>query len=50
MIDVAKRQQRVVQGGTQQRSGPHYQRAPLAFVVPKIVWLETQASPKVNSN
>jgi predicted dehydrogenase len=27
MIDVAKRHQRVVQVGTQQRSGPHYQRA-----------------------
>ena len=27
MIDVAKRHGRVVQVGTQQRSGPHYQRA-----------------------
>jgi predicted dehydrogenase len=27
MIDVARRQGRVVQVGTQQRSGPHYQRA-----------------------
>src|SRR5262245_18673028 len=27
MIDVAKRHRRVVQVGTQQRSGPHYQRA-----------------------
>jgi predicted dehydrogenase len=27
MIDVARRHQRVVQVGTQQRSGPHYQRA-----------------------
>ncbi len=27
MIDVAKRHKRVVQVGTQQRSGPHYQRA-----------------------
>jgi predicted dehydrogenase len=27
MIDVAKRQQRIVQVGTQQRSGPHYHRA-----------------------
>jgi predicted dehydrogenase len=27
MIDVAKRTQRIVQVGTQQRSGPHYQRA-----------------------
>jgi predicted dehydrogenase len=27
MIQVAQRQQRVVQVGTQQRSGPHYQRA-----------------------
>src|SRR5207245_639096 len=27
MIDAAKRHQRVVQVGTQQRSGPHYQRA-----------------------
>jgi predicted dehydrogenase len=27
MIDVARRHKRVVQGGTQQRSGPHYQRA-----------------------
>ncbi len=27
MVDVAKRYQRVVQVGTQQRSGPHYQRA-----------------------
>jgi predicted dehydrogenase len=27
MVDVARRHQRVVQVGTQQRSGPHYQRA-----------------------
>jgi predicted dehydrogenase len=27
MVDVAKRHRRVVQVGTQQRSGPHYQRA-----------------------
>src|SRR4029079_1512702 len=27
MIDVAKRHKRVVQVGTQQRSGPHYRRA-----------------------
>jgi len=27
MIEVAKRHQRIVQVGTQQRSGPHYQRA-----------------------
>src|SRR4030095_15825907 len=27
MIDVARRHKRVVQVGTQQRSGPHYQRA-----------------------
>jgi predicted dehydrogenase len=27
MIDVARRHQRIVQVGTQQRSGPHYQRA-----------------------
>jgi predicted dehydrogenase len=27
MIDVAQRHKRVVQAGTQQRSGPHYQRA-----------------------
>jgi len=27
MLDVARRHQRVVQVGTQQRSGPHYQRA-----------------------
>ncbi len=27
MVDVARRQRRVVQVGTQQRSGPHYQRA-----------------------
>jgi predicted dehydrogenase len=27
MVDIARRQKRVVQVGTQQRSGPHYQRA-----------------------
>jgi predicted dehydrogenase len=27
MVDVARRQERIVQVGTQQRSGPHYQRA-----------------------